>query len=271
MKSSAVKKTQQARSSQAGRRLSIFFKTVSLRLFSVTVACVLLAALPAAAQAQAFWEKKNYKTWTEKECRKMLEDSPWAKTRVIGKAILQELATRTFERARESTPKIEYHIQMRSALPVRQALVRLQMIAAGYDQLGAAQRKAFDAQAGQFLATQFPDSVVIYVEYFTNTPGFARDLVNYWRTRSTGLLQDVQLYSRRTGPMPLVRFAPASDDVGAFQLTFARQFRGEPILNSQDDELLLEFNHATIGDLGAERILLFFKVRDLVLNGKLLY
>lgn len=237
----------------------------------VAILSVLLAGMPAAAQAQDFWVTKNYKTWTEKECRKMLADSPWAKTRVIGKAVLQELATRTLERARENTPQIEYRIQFRSARPLRQALVRLQMLAAGYERLDADQRKALDEQAEKFLAAQFPDSVVLYVEYSTNTLGYARDLVNYWRTRTTGLLQDVRLHTPRGGQLSLARFAHAGGDVGAFQLTFARQAGGEPNLVSRDDELQLEFNHPTIGAVTGERVLIVFKVRDLLLDGVPIY
>ena len=237
----------------------------------VTILCVLLTGLPAAAQAQEFWVKKNYHTWTEKECRKMLEDSPWAKTRVVGKAVLQELATRTLERSRENTPQIEYRIQLRSARPVRQALVRLQMLAAGYEKLDAEQQKALDVQAEKFLAAQFPDSVVLYVEYSTNTLGYARDLVNYWRTRTTGLLQDVRLHTPRGGQLSLLRFVHAGGDVGAFQLTFARQAGADPILLPQDEELKLEFNHPTIGDVSGERILIVFKVRELLQNGVLNY
>ncbi len=242
-----------------------------MRFRSLLVLCALLAGPLAAAQAQGFWVKKNYKTWTEKECRKLLEDSPWAKTRVIGKAVLQELATRTFERSRENTPQVEYRIQLRSAQPVRQALVRLQVMAAGYDQADAGQRQELDAQAEKFLSAQFPDTVVFYVEYSTNTLGFARDLVNYWRTRTTGLLQDVRLHTPRGGQLPLVKFTHAGGDAGAFQLTFARQADGQPILNPQDDELKLELNHPTMGEVSGERIFIVFKVRDLLQTGVLQY
>ena len=185
--------------------------------------------------------------------------------------MLQELATRTYDRARESAPQVEYHIQLRSALPLRQALVRLQMMAAGYDTLDAGQQKSLDAQAAKYLAVQFPETVVIYVEYSTNTPGYSRDLVNYWRTRVTGSLQDVRLRAPRGERLSLVSFVHSGNDVSAFQLTFARLVGGEPILNPQDDELELEFNHPAVGDVSGERILVVFKVHDLLLNGALSY
>jgi hypothetical protein len=241
-----------------------------LSIFRSLLVCGLFLALSSTAQAQEFWVKKDYETWTEMECRKVLEDSPWAKTRVIGKAMLQELATRTLERARENAPQVEYRVQLRSAWPLRQALVRLQMIAAGYDKLTPAQRKDFNAQAEKFLAAQFPDTIILYVEYSTNTLGYSRDLANYWRTRTTGLLQDVRLHTPR-GQFPLLNYVHSGGDVSAFQLTFARQAGGEPILNPQDDVLKLEFNHPIIGDIDAERILMTFKVQDLILKGKLVF
>jgi hypothetical protein len=39
---------------------------------------LLLLASVAAAQSKDYWESKDYRQWTEKECRKLLEDSPWA-------------------------------------------------------------------------------------------------------------------------------------------------------------------------------------------------
>jgi hypothetical protein len=44
------------------------------------VSVIVLFYCAAPAPAQDFWKKKPYTEWSEKECRRLLEDSPWAKT-----------------------------------------------------------------------------------------------------------------------------------------------------------------------------------------------
>src|SRR5688500_13617773 len=70
----------------------------------------------AAATAAGVWDAKPFAQWTDKELEKVLTDSPWA-----GKASLTH--------AREganlgSVPDWKLIIAVRSALPLRQALVR---------------------------------------------------------------------------------------------------------------------------------------------------
>jgi hypothetical protein len=47
----------------------------SRALCSVSIICVLAGSAIAAAE---FWEAKPFREWSDKEARKMLEDSPWA-------------------------------------------------------------------------------------------------------------------------------------------------------------------------------------------------
>jgi len=39
---------------------------------------IVLSCGVAAAQSKDFWQVKDYRQWNEKECKKLLEDSPWA-------------------------------------------------------------------------------------------------------------------------------------------------------------------------------------------------
>jgi len=45
------------------------------RLFSASIVCVLASG---ALGAAGFWETKPFREWSDKEARKMFEDSPWA-------------------------------------------------------------------------------------------------------------------------------------------------------------------------------------------------
>ena len=49
---------------------------VMRRYLAIILAISGLAALT--ARAEDFWVAKDWKTWSKAECKKMLEDSPWA-------------------------------------------------------------------------------------------------------------------------------------------------------------------------------------------------
>lgn len=240
------------------------FAALLLRLLALAL------LLPLTAQAQKFWEKKDFRAWTEQECRRMLSDSPWARTHVIGRSVLQELATRTGDRARENAPVIEYQVQIRSALPVRRAMVRLQMLEARYDSLSKEQKREFDSQAERFLAAAFSDRVVIFVISKTNVEGYVPELTNYWRTRNPEQMRKViNLYGARGKIFEPARYAAAGD--AAFQLAFARTVDGRPIIAAEDREFRLEFISPAIGSLASERVLVTFRVRDMLQGGKVIF
>ena len=86
---------------------------------------VLLLSLVEFGVGEDFWQKKPYQEWSEKECQRLLHDSPWADTFTT-----VESKTRTtqryddLDRAAEPLPELSYVAQIRSALPIRQALMR---------------------------------------------------------------------------------------------------------------------------------------------------
>ena len=51
---------------------------------------VLLLVASSIAFGADFWEKKEYKKWSAKECQKMLTDSPWAKDLTLQALGLQQ-------------------------------------------------------------------------------------------------------------------------------------------------------------------------------------
>src|SRR4030095_16484716 len=114
---------------------------------------LLLGSL-AAAQSKNYWEKKDYREWTDKECRKLLEDSPLANKYNLSQVYIDPIQTDSTSRERQPNPTIEYKVQIRSATPVRQALVRLSQINAKYDGMTAAARQGFDQSTEKFLSAR---------------------------------------------------------------------------------------------------------------------
>ncbi len=232
---------------------------------------LVLSAAPSAA-AQEFWEKKDFTQWTEKECRRLLEDSPWARQFTISTSFIQEILREPAGAlGRETNPKITYTAQLRSALPVRRALVRLQQFAQKYETLEPVDKQAFDIQASKYLDTKFPDSVVILIEFNSNVQPYASELDLYWKRYTEDQARnDIFLVTPAGQRLKLSRFVLQPQGAG-FHLVFPRLVNGEPITAGGKGELHIELPHPNIGNLGAHRVLLSFAVAKLAAEGALQY
>jgi hypothetical protein len=227
---------------------------------------LLLLACAVWAQSKDFWEKKDYRQWTEKECRKLLDDSPWTDSYSISQIFFDRVVNDTTDRERQANPKIEYKVQIRSALPVRQAIIRLSQINAKYDQLSEEQRKAFDQNADKFLARRDPNPVVIRVNYSATAQLDDRDLTRYWHTQTFDSLKNsTNLIGTKGAKVPLATFRQGAGEAHEFELVFPREHDGQPIIAPGDKTLALEFNHPAIRG-PASRIFVEFKVEKMTIQ-----
>lgn len=239
---------------------------------------VLLAST--AAVAADFWEKKKFTQWNEGEVKKLLTDSPWAHEYIESEVHIDappasfgaDSSADASAREREQQPRLTYRVQFRSALPVRQALVRGAQLQQGYDQMPAEQRKNFDQQAEGFLTGEFPDHVVIYVSFDANVNLDLREAARHWQTQTTDKLKNsVYLIGAKGVKARLEHFGLADPNGQAFQFTFPRTVEGQALATTQDKELQLEFIHPDIRGRGEKRVLVKFNVKKMVLDGQLLY
>jgi hypothetical protein len=249
------------KSSVQPRRTAAVIKTaVSLILPFLLLACLI------AAPAGEFWEKKDYKEWTPKECQKMVEDSPWA--------FKYEL-TGSSANAAEGLPFIRYTAKLRSALPIRQAEVRLMQIQNKYDSLSPEQKQSFDKQAEGYLSQDnFKDRIVIQFSYATNMRGTTElDLSRHWLSRTTELLsQSVYLVVAKGSRIPLLNYVPPQGGgQNSFTFVFPREHEGRPVLAAQDKSLILEWVFPVVGGLGSGKDILEFKVKKMLINGEVVY
>src|SRR5271154_4238294 len=95
------------------------------RKISAVLAFALLIAL--AASASDYWLTKDWKQWSKDECTAILTESPWTHT----------------WRSGDLGAEIVCAIQLRSSLPVREAIVRQLQFEQKYDKLSADQRSSF--------------------------------------------------------------------------------------------------------------------------------
>lgn len=222
----------------------------------------LIGTVPAVSGAD-FWEKKEYGEWSQRQATKILEDSPWAK---IYKPI-----TYGSDTGSDGMPQfVQYNIRFSSALPIRQATVRLSQIANNYDKLSSDQKQAFDSQAEPFLAVDFTDFIVIDITYSTNIITRDQTLATHWQTQTTETLKNIAYLIGTNGvKVPLLEYKSAQGAGRAFQLIFPRKFGGQPILNSEDKTLTLEFELP--GASGTDEAHLEFKVKKMIVGDKLQY
>jgi hypothetical protein len=117
---------------------------------------LLWAGLTGSGLAQDEWLKKPFAQWSKADVQKLLNDSPWARTQEarldFGSEVRRVAGAPTTSSGHQSTEMgganiaVDYRVtlRLRSALPIRQALVRLKQIEAKYDQMNAKERAAFD-------------------------------------------------------------------------------------------------------------------------------
>jgi len=261
-----------------------------------TIAGVLaIIVLPALTlRADDFWVKKEWRQWSKDECNKMLTDSPWSKTwtksTVVLSAAMPGVSGANQEGASgERAPEIHYTVQFRSALPVREAFVRMSQITNKYDKMDAAGKKSFDAKTEQILARTYDDVILVHVEYGSNIQIFERQMATYWKNiRPDAVPEDFYLINERGDRISPVRFMSPPGGDYAFELIFPRMKDNEPIVHDGDKNLSLQFvnpavgnqtaaagsnsqNDASAGTFGRERVLAQYRVDKMMLSGKLTY
>jgi hypothetical protein len=238
-------------------------KTALIPLF---LALLLVAVSP--VSGKDFWEKKDYKEWSKNECNKMLQDSPWAKTyKITRPGLMSRGADYTGE-----DPYVQYNVRLRSAFPIRQAMVRMAQIENKYDKLTPEQKKQFDESAKAYFTTDYSNIVLVSIEYGTNQQAEIANLIRYWQTQTTELLQSTT-YLIGAGDMkiPLQQYIPGQGATQEFQFIFPRQYEGKPVLTPSDKSLKLEFEYPASGGQSGGQALIEFKVDKMMIGEELIY
>lgn len=195
--------------------------------------------------SQKFLEKP-YQKWSKEEAMKVLSDSPWTETYQSTEGMAgvgqqqvarQQADNRIGGSNRGSSSQTlaipPVVLRLNSALPVRQAIVRLQQIQENYDKLPEAQRSQFDQAAKTFLdcpicrnyyivtITKFKDSSRQTVdEGILQTMKFENLKGEVWLTNDKGEKRElVQFTPPKAGGDSAVFYFKRTDDTGNLLLT----------------------------------------------------
>ncbi len=237
------------------------------RTCAVAVLCLLAVLLAFAAD---FWTKKPYTQWSRKDVKQLLTDSPWAKTEMLRstQAVRSPGAASGNTADAQVDPTIVYAVYLRSAQPVREALVRSAQLDQKYDQLDEAGRKEFDAKFAQFLSADLSDKVIFQVSYEANSENIDQQLALFWQKETLESMQKAASLAGPDGkPVAPIAFSPVSGKGRAFQLAFPRP-QGEFAKNAA---LVLEFVHPDLPGEPAKRLHFKFSFKDMQYRGALTY
>ena len=252
-----------------------------LRTWSAVVV-VVIGGLPGLVSAQNELPKKPYSHWSKSEAEAVLNDSPWAKkqelrikfdkeTQKAAGAYSGVSSAAAAQSQTEVTSQMPvdfvFTLRLRSALPMRQALVRLKALETNVEKMTEQQAAAIETQMKGLL--ECPACAANYVVTLSskskNSPG--ADAV--YTTFKGGRLADLQRYvyiaNERGVRRPLVHFVPPKVPGDEAVFFFPRtDEKGAPLLTLDNKELLINLTDNQANSITSFRI----DVTKLVLDGK---
>ena len=230
---------------------------MSRRYICGIVLAVMLAAI--AVGADDFWVSKDWKQWSKDDCEKLLGDSPWA---------------HIWRRGDATGDQFVFAFQLRSALPIRQAIVRQLQFAQKYDKLNDAQRSEFDTQSNQILNRSYDDTILVHVDFSRGSLGM--NLLGDFRRLPKEIdALDVTLVTNDHSRIKATRVDVSKKDA-AFDATFPRMSNGAPVVAAGQAHFWIQFLCPTLFDNAgithpARSVEVEFDPTKMVLGGKFQY
>jgi hypothetical protein len=192
---------------------------------------------------------------------------------------------------------VHYFIELQSALPVREAIVRRYQLSNNYDKMDAEHKKAFDAQAQSLLSATYSDVIDVRVSYGSAQQALERQLATYWKAiPEDSLPVDVYLINEKGDHIPPAKFISPKNAEYSFEMYFPRMQNNEPVIRETDKSFSVQFPHPAIGSqpkglnvpgdpnnpnstinnpsspsLGKERVLVTYQLKQMAIGGKPAY
>lgn len=206
------------------------------------------------ARADDYLSKKEWKNWSKDDCKRILQQSPWAFAWTRAQASLDATTPAATGYSSENpdrdvNPEEHYFIQDRSSIPVREAYIRQMQIEGEYKKMDDAHKKAFDAQAKSLLSRTFDDVILIHVEFGSTLEAFERQMVAYWKGIPADTIPaNIFLTNQRGDHIPPIKFVSLRNGEHSFDLYFPREEGGEPVIQLSDRSFTVEFRTPPVGN-----------------------
>lgn len=246
------------------------------------LAVLVIGVLLGVVYAQNALPKKPFSEWSKGEAETVMNDSPWAKrqelrikfdkeTQVAAGSYSGISAGAAAQSQTEVTSQMPvdfiFIARLRSALPVRQALVRLKALETNVEKMTDQQRTAYYTQMKGLL--ECPACATNYVVTLSskskNNPGADAVFATFKGGRLADLQRYVYLANERGERRSLVHFVPPKAPGEEAVFFFPRlDEKGAPLLALDNKELLINLTDNQANSIANFKI----DVTKLVLNGK---
>lgn len=211
-----------------------------------------------------FWEKP-FSEWKSEEIMKMLTKSPWSEQHVFTRQLMSGIRSSGVGGEQEIFDS--YTIRLFSALPVRQAYVRMLQLNHKYDGMSPEQKQRFDADTSAFLGGEKPD-IVIALDFSSNDQRMQMDVRRVLQAQTTPHLKDrIYLTTDSAGRIPLKEYFPPGQDGTGAKLIFPRSIDGKPVVTPEDKELRFDFEVPSLD----HNVFVTWKVKKMIYRGKLAF
>jgi hypothetical protein len=235
--------------------------TNSLQLF------LLLFCLVIPAYSQKSWEKKSYTQWSLSDVEQVLNDSPWSQIQVEDHGSASSPDPNAFH----------VTIRLRSALPIRQALVRQRQIFVKYDKLSVAEQARFDSEVKEFLDCTDCDKYYFVTLGSSLGTGPQRGAFSdpIWNLRNLSvddLKPYVYLVNDKGERSPLVHFIPPKVEGSEAMFVFSRfDGQGKPLLTIANKSFYFKIDESVLGRQLVPIKKFTFEIPKLIRNGNILF
>jgi hypothetical protein len=230
-----------------------------VRVARNSLLCIAIPALVFAGND--FWNQKDFSQWSQNDVQKLLVDSPWSKKESWEYVGYTDHKGMPYETIGGSEA---YLVQLRSAKPIRQAIIRVCQLQMKNGTLSPDMKLQLKNKMRDYLSAKNPDEVIVHVSVFSPDPAY----ILYWQSQTTDTLKDfVFLIGEKGVKIPIKRFVlgdelpqlerwdiykggyqekggeiiPNIEPAIEFEFIFPRRLESRKILVAGDKTLQLEF------------------------------
>jgi hypothetical protein len=195
------------------------------------VSFLIICAVFALASAQ---KSKSWKDWSEKDAKKVLDNSGWAQTQTDTDTtqMFYTPTTSSTQTSVEGTTNqatsTNYHIRFLSSKPVRQAMVRLAEL----------ESHATATQLRAFAERNFDEWIVVAVTFDSKDGRYSGTSLQAFNSANIGVLKNKTYLERKDGKRLFLEDykPPINDGLGA-KFIFHRMEDGKPFITADTGEV----------------------------------
>ncbi len=252
----------------------------NLRIGTILVFSICTTAI--AGYPQSVWTVKPFTQWSRSDAEDVLNNSPWSSQQEVRMQLEKEKQTAAGSYSGVSSAAAAgsqtevmsdlpvdfiFTLRLRSALPVRQALVRLKQLESDSKKMSKKDLETFDTQIKGLL--ECPACANNYVVTLSskslNRPGSDAVYATFKGGRLSDLQRFVFLANERGERRALVHFVPPKVPGEEAIFFFSRlDEKGAPLLTPANKQLLINLSDKQVNSVSNFKI----DVSKLVMNGK---